>query len=137
LARPARGLRELEYGIQAVPALGKGRCLLEIFDALSNDPDTDRAQKGVSRPGHRQSRGGWTTKILALTDALGNLVRFELLPGQRYDTVGVARLIKGVAFGGLIADKAFDVDWIVADLDARGAQAVISQHPRRTSRPPR
>lgn len=25
-----------------------------------------------------------TTKILALTDALGNLVRFVLLPGQRY-----------------------------------------------------
>jgi len=24
-----------------------------------------------------------TTKILALTDALGNLVRFQLLPGQR------------------------------------------------------
>ena len=24
-----------------------------------------------------------TTKILALTDALGNLVRFVLLPGQR------------------------------------------------------
>jgi len=28
-----------------------------------------------------------TTKILALTDALGNLVRFVLLPGQRFDTV--------------------------------------------------
>ncbi len=58
-------------------------------------------------------------------------MRFELLPGQRFDTVGVAPLIEGVAFGGLIADKAFDVDWIVADLDARGAQVVIAQHPRR------
>ena len=46
-----------------------------------------------------------TTKILALTDALGNLVRFELLPGQRFDTVGVAPLIKDIEFGGLIADK--------------------------------
>lgn len=27
-----------------------------------------------------------TTKIQALTDALGNLVRFVLLPGNRYDT---------------------------------------------------
>ena len=44
-----------------------------------------------------------TTKILALTDALGNLVRFNLLPGQRYDTIGVAPLIEGVAFDGLIA----------------------------------
>jgi transposase len=63
---------------------------------------------------------------------LGNLVRFVLMPGQRFDTVGVAPLIEGVEFGGLIADKAFDADWIVADLDERGARAVISQHSRRS-----
>jgi transposase len=72
-----------------------------------------------------------TTKILALTDALGNLVRFVLLPGQRYDTVGVAPLIKDIEFGGLIADKAFDSNWIIEDMNERGAQIVISQHPRR------
>jgi transposase len=72
-----------------------------------------------------------TTKILALTDALGNLVRFELLPGHRFDTVGVEPLIEGIDFGGLIADKAFDSDTIMADLNARGAKIVISQHPRR------
>ena len=72
-----------------------------------------------------------TTKILALTDALGNLVRFELLPGHRFDTVGVEPLLKGIDFGGLIADKAFDSDTIMADLNVRGAKIVISQHPRR------
>jgi transposase len=72
-----------------------------------------------------------TTKILVLTDALGNLVRFELLPGQRFDTVGVPPLLDGVAFGALIADTAFDSNAIMADLDARGAKAVISQHSRR------
>jgi transposase len=72
-----------------------------------------------------------TTKILALTDALGNLVRFVLLPGQRYDTVGVAPLIKGVEFDGLIADKAFDANWIIAELNARGAKVVVSQRPKR------
>lgn len=72
-----------------------------------------------------------TTKILALTDALGNLVRFVLLPGQRFDTVGVPPLISGVTFAALIADKAFDSNAIIADLDARGAKVVISQHPRR------
>jgi transposase len=75
-----------------------------------------------------------TTKILALTDALGNLVRFELLPGQRFDTVGVAPLLHDIAFDGLLADKAFDSNAIIADLKARGAKVVISQHPRR-SRP--
>ena len=75
-----------------------------------------------------------TTKILALTDALGNLVRFVLLPGQRFDTVGVAPLIEGIEFGALIADKAFDSNEIIADLNERGAKVVISQqHPRRAT----
>ncbi len=74
-----------------------------------------------------------TTKILALTDALGNLVRFELLPGHRYDTVGVPPLIDGLAFGGLIADMAFDSNAIIADLNQRGAKVVIAQHPRRSA----
>ena len=30
-------------------------------------------------------------------------------------------------------DKAFDSNTIIADLDARGAKVVISQHPRRAS----
>jgi transposase len=72
-----------------------------------------------------------TTKILALTDALGNLVRFHLMPGNRFDTVGVAPLIDGIEFGALLADKAFDSNEIVADLNERGAKIVISQHPRR------
>ena len=72
-----------------------------------------------------------STKILALTDALGNLVRFVLLPGQRYDTVGVAPLIAGVEFGALIADKAFDANWIIAELNHRGAGIVVSQRPNR------
>jgi transposase len=72
-----------------------------------------------------------TTKILALTDALGNLVRFILLPGHRFDSIGVPPLIDGIAFEGLIADKAFDNNALVAELNERGARIVISQHPRR------
>lgn len=77
-----------------------------------------------------------TTKILALCDAFGNLVRFGLLPGQRFDTVGVEPLIDGICFDALIADKAFDSNAIIADLNQRGAKIVISQHPRRTKQLP-
>jgi len=42
-----------------------------------------KAQKVDAKSGHRSVKGGMTTKILALTDALGNLVRFVLTPGQR------------------------------------------------------
>jgi len=75
-----------------------------------------------------------TTKIVALTDALGNLVRFVLLPGQRCDIIGVPPLIENIAFNGLIADKAFDTNAITAELNRRGARIVISQHPGRAQK---
>ena len=64
---------------------------------------------------------------------MGNLVRFVLLPGQRFDTVGVAPLIEGIEFGALIANTAFDTNDIIANLNDRGAKIVISQHPRRAT----
>ena len=66
-----------------------------------------------------------------MTDALGNLVRFTLLPGNRYDTIGVAPPIEGVDFGAILADKAFDSNWIIQEMNERGAQIVISQRPQR------
>src|ERR1700716_593130 len=117
-----------------------------LFEAVSDEPDMEYAmvdativkvhRHGQGAKGGLQaigrSKGGMTTKVLALTDALGNLVRFVLLPGQRYDTVGIAPLIEGIEFGALIADKAFDSNDIVANLNERGAKIVISQHPRRS-----
>lgn len=66
-----------------------------------------------------------------MTDALGNLVRFRLLPGNRYDTVGVAPLIEGIEFDALLADKAFDANWIIEEMNERGAAICISQRPQR------
>lgn len=51
-----------------------------------------------------------TTKILALTDALGNLVRFRLMPGQRFDSVDVPPLIDGLEFDAFIAMRADKTD---------------------------
>jgi len=62
---------------------------------------------------------------VALVDALGNMFRFLLLPGQAHDIKGVAPLIRDVSFAALLADKAFDADWFLQDLDERGATAVI------------
>ena len=62
---------------------------------------------------------------MALVDALGNLVRFVLLPGQRHDSIGVRPLIQDLDFAALLADRAFDMDWLRAELNARGATAVI------------
>src|SRR5918998_166951 len=72
-----------------------------------------------------RSRGGLTTKIVALVDALGNLAHVRLLPGQRHDSVGAEPLIDGIEIGALIADKGFDNGALRQELDVRGATAVI------------
>ena len=90
------------------------------------------AQKGAQAHAIGCFRGGLTTKIVALVDALGNLVRFLLLPGQTHDMKGVAPLIKDISFDALLADKAFDADWLLQDLNARGATAVIPPKANRT-----
>ena len=56
-----------------------------------------------------------TTKILALADALGNFVRLVLLPGQRYDTVGVPRLIDGFASARRSPTRRSDSNTIIAE----------------------
>jgi len=73
---------------------------------------------------------------VALVDALGNLARFILLPGQRHDSVGVAPLIKDIDFEALIGDKAFDADWLRAELNERGALTVIPPNASRAGKIP-
>ena len=64
---------------------------------------------------------------------MGNLVRFLLLPGQRHDMVGVEPLIRELHFDALLADKAFDADWLRAELNQRGATAVIPSNASRST----
>src|SRR3954447_20138332 len=149
MARSAARVRPLEQRVPPLPRLGEGGRLAAVVrrrlgrarhgirpggrDHRESPPPRAGRKGGTSRQAIGRSKGGLTTKILALTDALGNRVRFVLLPGQRFDTVGVPPLIDGLAFGALIADTAFDSNDIIADLNERGAKVVIAQHPRRTT----
>ncbi len=62
---------------------------------------------------------------MALTDALGNLVDFCLMPGQAHDLRETRALLQGVNAGHLLADRAFDADWLRTDMLARGVTPVI------------
>lgn len=66
-------------------------------------------------------------------DALGNLVKFVLLPGQRHDLKGVEQLIEDVDLKALLGDKAFDADWLVRRLQDNGVEVVIAQKANRLS----
>lgn len=90
----------------------------------------NRCKSGTQSQAIGKSKGGWATRILALVAAPGKLVRFVLMPANRYDTFGGASLIRGVEFGAMLADRAFDSNWIVEDMNQRGARIVISQRPQ-------
>src|SRR4051794_5703033 len=121
-----------------------------VFKVLCDDPDFcphrrhtrpgppawHRRKRGTQNQAVGRSRGGLTTKIMALIDALGNLVRFVLLPGQRHDSIGIEPLITGLDFEALVGDKAFDNNWLRANLNERGAAAVIPSKADRARRIP-
>ena len=81
-----------------------------------------------------RSRGGLSTKIHALVDALGNPLAFLLTGGQARDLAGADALLPHMAAGRLIADKAFDADARVLEpLAQAGKSAVIPPRPNRVT----
>jgi len=73
-----------------------------------------------------RSRGGLTTKIHALVNEIGLPIRFELTPGQDHDAPVCKLLLTGLQPGqSVLADKAYDADWIREMIWEQGAVAVI------------
>jgi transposase len=82
------------------------------------------------------SRGGLSTKIHALVDALGNPLAFLLTPGQTHDLAGADALLPLMTADRLIADKAFDADRRVRQpLAAAGKSVVIPPRDHRRTVP--
>ncbi|MFT5615857.1 MAG: transposase, partial [Granulosicoccus sp.] len=77
-------------------------------------------QQAIGKP-----RGGITTKILALTDAFGNLISFRLMPDQAHDLRKTAELIEGITCEMFLADRAFDANWLRGNLEASGVEPII------------
>ena len=110
-----------------------------IFKHLSEDSDFEYVlidatlvrvhQHGTGAKGGLQIRpsasGGLTTKIAVIVDALGNLIRFVLLPGQRHDITSFDALMAGIHCLALIGDKGFDAGWLRERLRANDMEAVI------------
>lgn len=60
-----------------------------------------------------RSKGGFTTKIHALVDALGNPLKFILTPGQRHDMTQAEALIEDIKDTIVIADKGYDSNALI------------------------
>ena len=72
-----------------------------------------------------RSKGGFTTKIHALVDALGNPLRFILTPGQRHDITQANSLVQDIQNTMLLADKGYDSNALVQKLEEQKTIAVI------------
>jgi transposase len=78
-----------------------------------------------------RSRGGLTTKIHALVDALGNPVELMLTPGQAHDLTCAVPLLEECDSEALIGDTAYDADAFIDTLAERQITPVIPSNPRR------
>jgi transposase len=72
-----------------------------------------------------RSKGGFTTKIHALVDALGLPIRFILTPGQSSEIRQAPELIKGIKGANILADKAFDSDEFVQQVIDQNCVPII------------
>jgi transposase len=88
------------------------------------------AQKGDSQSGHRQVARRSDHQGCG-PDALGNLIRFVLLPGQSHDITAFEAVLAGIYCLALIGDKAFDGRWLREQLQRRNIEAVIPPAPAR------
>ncbi|HEV8465031.1 MAG TPA: IS5 family transposase [Pseudolabrys sp.] len=78
-----------------------------------------------------RSRGGLTSKIHMLADALGRPLRLILTGGQVHDIVTAPALLEGIDGGAVIADKAYDSNHLRQFIANAGMLAVIPSLPSR------
>src|SRR6516162_3327963 len=107
-----------------------GRCRQRVHDdrcdhrsyasAQRRRPKKDGDNQAIGR-----SRGGLTTKIHAVVDALGNPVALSLTAGQVHDVTQAEPLLEDLAPEAVIADKGYDSDALVERPEARDITPVI------------
>ena len=91
-----------------------------------------RSKKDEEYQALGRSRGGFSSKIHAACDALGNPLRFSLTEGQAGDAPKALGLIDGIKTKAVLADRAYDSDAILEAICAKEAEAVIPPHPVRS-----
>ena len=82
-----------------------------------------------------RSKGGFTTKIHAVVDGLGQALRFTLTPGQRHDITQASWLLENFKGTHVLADKGYDSNSLIEQLETQNCTPVIP--PRSNRKNPR
>lgn len=88
-----------------------------------------RQKRGPQEIGH--SRGGPSTKIHAVVDALGNPVKIALSPGQMHEMKLAYALLADIKDAYVAGDRAYDAAPLAEMLEAQGCMVVIPSNPTR------
>lgn len=87
-------------------------------------------QRGVFQ-GIGKSRGGPSTKIHVVVDALGNPIELALSEGQAHDITSAPGLLSEIHDANVIADMAYDSAQLRQMLQTQGNTVVIPSNPTR------
>lgn len=118
----------------------------KLFEYFKQDPDMEyvmidativRAHACAAGHGTQEiqglgrSKGGFTTKIHAAVDALGNPLNFIITAGERHDITQAEALIEGLSGAIVIADRGYDSEAFRAKIEQQNCVPVI---PSRSNR---
>lgn len=112
---------------RVVSGCGLGRA----FDRFNRGQSASARSRGSKKNGQAQeegigrSRGGLTSKIHAVVDALGNPVDFLITGGQMADVTQAEALLADKEATYLIGDKGYDSDELIQRARRMGMESVI------------
>lgn len=141
LAGSADGVRPVEDGVQPLRPLVKERavetalrraprrCRPRMAQHRQHDEPRPPACSGWKRGAQvhaiGRSRGGATTKVHLVVDALGLPLSFRITEGQRHDIVPAPELVRETRPRCLLGDKAYSTVAFRAELAVLGCVAVL------------
>src|SRR5215216_6797848 len=128
--------RRLGESIQDLSGRSGQRVRHDRCNRPQSPPDKRRgSKKGDSNEAIGRSRGGLTTKIHAIVDALGNPLAVSLTGGDVHDVTQAQVLTKKIEPAALLADKGYDSDGFIEHLEVPRIKPVIP--PRANRKTPR
>ena len=110
------------------PPWKPGRC-----DDRAGTPGFGGSKRGPAVNCLGRSRGGFSTKVHALSDAQGRPIHVELTAGQTHEATVAAALLEHADGRAFIGDTGYDAERIRAAAAARGMRVVIPSHPTRAT----
>lgn len=122
--------------LRSPPGRHRHRVALGRFHGRPSPPARRWGKRGADAHAIGRSRGGRSTKVQLVVDALGLPVDFVVTGGERHDSQPAPEPIERCSPKQLLADKAYDSNAIREQLEAIGCAAVIPPRSNRVNPAP-